>query len=653
MPPAPMRPPRQATALRRSPFRPFLLAALPLVALTLLAYAGIQRHAFTHYDDWVYITENPHVRGGWSAANIAWAFTTNHAANWHPLTWLSHQLDVECVGLWPGGHHLASLALHALNALILLAVLRMLTGSLWRSAFVAALFALHPTRVESVAWASERKDLLCGLFWFLTMGAYARYAHAKRKTGGGQRGTGNWKPETRNLVPDAQQSRPRSRSRPVPSFPFPVSSFPFRVSSFRWYALTLIAFACALMSKPMAVTLPFVLLLLDWWPLQRMRSVDGEASRGWDSVARVLVEKIPFFLLAALSAVITLRVQAAGGAVASEQFLSFAGRLTNALVAYAMYLKLLILPVRLAVFYPLPVDGYPLWQPLVALALLSVITWIALRAARNRPALLMGWLWFLGTLVPVIGFVKVGMQALADRYTYLPFIGLFIMAAWGGAAKMPDPQATLPKEAAAPPSRVPSFQYRVSSILLLLVCALLTHRQLACWRNSLTLADQALRVTRDNDVAHIIAGNYWAGQGSTDAAIDHYREAVRISPDAALYLYNLGTLYEQAGEGRKAEALYRRTIGIDPDYEKAHLNLGRLYHLQGNVDLAIPEYREVLRINPANAIAHFNLSVALASTGDLVGAIASVERALQVDPSYEMARTHLERLQRRTAQPLP
>lgn len=659
---------RQHPPLTRDAFTARVLVSAALAALVVSAYWGIWQHDFVHYDDWTYITENPHVLSGLSWGNAVWAFTTGHTANWHPLTWLSHQVDVDVFGTWAGGHHLVTLMLHAVNTVLLFWVLGACyeaaahgmavtppgdtpsagrRHALLAPALVAGLFGLHPAHVESVAWASERKDVLCGLFWILAMGSYVRYARLKRET-----------LHVAEAAPRTQRTR-----------------YPFQVTT--WYVATLACFVLALMSKPMAVTLPFVLLMMDRWPLGRCDSpATGWSARGEKPVTgtcsggraeptsapassdplrvttcqRLLLEKLPFFALAALACVITLRAQGAGGAVASTAFLSGAARFTNAVVAYADYLRMLVLPFHLAVFYPLPVDGYPLWKPVGACLLLGLVTGAILCQSRRRPALAFGWLWFIGTLVPVIGFVKVGMQALADRYTYLPYIGLFIMAATfvtdsGSWA----PSRTGTREAGVRQGlgyvrrSLSRYALPVTS-LLLLACAILTHRQLGYWRNSLTLADRALAVTRDNEIAHIIAGNYWVQQQDPVRAIGHYEEAVRLGPDSALSLYNLAALYEQTGRVSHAIRTYARVLRLNPDYEKAHLNLGRLYHLQGNVGSAMEQYREVLRINSANPMAHHNLSVVLESLGDREGAIQSERRALQAKPDYANARAHLEQM---------
>ena len=458
--------------------RPALILGIAITLLTLALYWRVQGHGFLHYDDYQYVVDNPHVRHGLTRQGVLWALTSGYASNWHPLTWLSHMLDCELYGLNPQGHHLNNLLLHIANALLLFRLLLRMTGALWRSAFVAALFALHPLHVESVAWVAERKDVLSTLFWMLTLGAYLRY-----------------------------------RERPTGTR----------------YLATLFLFALGLAAKPMLVTLPFVLLLLDCWPLGRMPSPR--------SLLPLVREKAPFFVLAALSSVITFWVQSHWGAVVLS--IPLKERLANALVSYVGYGAKMLWPVNLACFYPHPLDGLPLWQAAGALLLLAGVTVAVVRAGRRLPYLAVGWLWYLGTLVPVIGLVQVGAQAMADRYTYVPLIGLFVMLSWGAgslAAKGP-----LPKIATA-----------ALSAALLAALLPLTWSQISHWKDSETLFAHALEVTDRNLLAHNNLGNALARQGRLEEAEFHLVEALRLRPDYAAAQNNLGIL--RLRQGRFEEA---------------------------------------------------------------------------------------------------
>ena len=353
---------------------------LTLALATLISYSQVLNHDFIDFDDDMYVTRNENVQKGLTWQNIKWAFTTNQAYNWHPLTWLSHMLDCQLFGLKPAGHHFTSVLFHIANTLLLFLVFKSMTGNLWRSAFVAALFALHPLHVESVAWIAERKDVLSTLFWLLTMAAYVRYVR-----------------------------------KPGP----------------KWYLLTILAFAMGLMAKPMLVTLPFILLLLDYWPLARFQFGQNIKDTEWKILYRLFVEKIPLFIITIITSVITFIVPKGSGAVPGLKELSLMPRLTNALISYVKYIEKMFWPSRLAVFYPRAVDAIPTWQILAALLLLLIISGLAVWLARSRKYLLVGWLWYLGILVPVIGLVQVGDQAMADRYTYVSLIGLFIIVVWG------------------------------------------------------------------------------------------------------------------------------------------------------------------------------------------------------------------------------
>jgi len=359
-----------------------LIICLFLVAVTLMVYLQSTNHDFVSYDDVSYVTENPNIKAGITLEGILWAFTSGHAANWHPLTWISHMLDCELYGLNPTGHHWTNIQIHVANTILLFLVLSWMTGALWQSSLVAALFAVHPLHVESVVWVAERKDVLCTLFWILSMWAYAGYV---------------------------------------------------RYSTKIHYVSSIILFTFGLMAKPMIVTLPFVFLLLDYWPLKRFQS--GQSGHGKILQQRLVAlglvwEKIPFFILSAASSVATYIVQQSGGAVKHLDAIPFHARIGNAMVSYASYIGKMIWPINLAVFYPFP-ETIPLWQAAGAGVLLASVTVLVFRAACSKPYLAVGWLWYIGTLVPVIGLVQVGSQSMADRYTYIPLIGLFIIVVWG------------------------------------------------------------------------------------------------------------------------------------------------------------------------------------------------------------------------------
>jgi tetratricopeptide (TPR) repeat protein len=589
------------------------LIAMLLTLLTVAVYGQVVGHDFLIFDDADYVVANPHVRGGLSAANIAWALTGIHVATWHPLTSLSHLLDVQLFGLHAGAHLLENAALHALNSALLFAVLRRMTGRRWPSALVAALFALHPLHVESVAWVSERKDVLSTLFWMLTLLAYDGYTR-----------------------------RPNTRR----------------------YALLVLVFALGLLAKPMLVTLPFVLLLLDWWPLRRREKGDGRRelpapSRLPSPVSRLLLEKVPLFVLAAAVSVITLAAQRRAGAVTSLDALPLGARLANAAVSYATYLVQTVAPIGLAPFYPLRPD-LPAWQVGGAVLLLVALSAVAVWGARTRPYLAVGWAWYLGTLVPVLGLVKQGEQAMADRFTYIPLIGIFIMLAWG-----------LADLAAA--RRWPERRLAAAATAALIACAAVTLWQVSRWRDSETLFRHALAVTRDNYLAHlnlgavlldtgrnaealgefeaalrirprlvtalVNAGKAQVALGQPEAAAAAYQRALQIDPDNALGHYNYGVLLGSQGRLDDAAAHYEAAVAANPDYAKAHNNLGSVRAEQGRFDAAVVHYRAALALYPDLAPAHLNLAVALEATGRPDEALAHARAAVRLAP--EEPRTHL------------
>jgi hypothetical protein len=540
---------------------PWILVAL--IALNLIVYAPVRHCDFVQLDDPTYVTENPNVSGGVTWSAVAWAFTTGHAANWHPLTWLSHMLDVRMYGVNAGPHHVTSVLLHIANTLLLFGLLLRMTGAPGRSAFVAALFAVHPLHVESVAWVAERKDVLSTLFWMLTLLAYTAYVRHPR-----------W---------------PR-------------------------YVAVLVLFALGLMAKPMVVTLPFVLLLLDVWPLDRLPHAAGGGksfevrrpksrvdARGRTPATRgrtwlrawvpLLREKIPLFALAAASSVVTFVVQQRGGAVSDLQGFAFGLRLENALVSYVAYLRDMLWPSALTVFYGFP-DAIPAAQVALAVLVLAAISFVVFRLARRCPYLPVGWLWYLGTLVPVAGIVQVGLQARADRYTYVPLIGIFIMVAWG----MPDLLARWRTVRRAVP---------LIAALVVVACAVATRAQVAYWKDDVALWTHATMVTMNTDEyhAHMSLGAILGNQGRLDEAVRHFSAAVRLQAGSVEAQSNLGLALAKQGKLREAIGPFAEAVRLAPDQEVTHLNLGFALSKAGRVDEAVRELSEVLRIDPGNQAA--------------------------------------------------
>ena len=553
----------------------FWWIVLGLIATTIAVFFPVVNHDFVYYDDPKYVTENAVVSRGLTGAGVAWAFTTGTDANWFPLTWLSHMLDVQLHGMNAGGHHFTSLLLHALSAAVLFKVLHMMTGSTGRSSFVAAMFSLHPLHVESVAWVAERKDVISTLFWMMTMWAYAAYAKD---------------PKLRRFVP------------------------------------VMALFALGLMSKPMLVTLPFVLLLLDFWPLRRVAGMSPK-SQAQRSYAQLIREKIPLFGLAVVSSVTTFLVQREGGAVGTLDAYPFAQRVGNALVSYLAYIRKMIWPSDLAAFYPYRTE-IPAVGVLVAFIALAGLSVLCVRLARKYPYLPVGWFWYVGTLVPVIGLVQVGNQAMADRYTYIPIIGLFIIAAWG-------------IEEVAGKLRLHRFVLAGAAILAVVASAAISRSQLRHWQSSSHLWSHALDVTKENHVAHNNLGLALAGEGKAEEAISHYKEALRIRPAYATARTNLGAALSKQGKLDEAIANYNEVLRAKPDMAEAHLNLGAVLVSQGKVDEAISRFQEAVRLKPDYADAHANIGLALASKGQLDSAIASYNRALQLRPAFAEVHNNL------------
>jgi tetratricopeptide (TPR) repeat protein len=590
---------------------PAWLVAVLLALVTMALYWPATRCEFVNYDDPDYVTENPRVQAGLTLNNVVWAFSTGQASNWHPLTWLSLMLDVNMFGSSAAGMHLTNLLLHALNTVLLFWLLRSLTGAPWRSAWVAALFAWHPLHVESVAWVTERKDVLSACFGFLVLVSYVRYAR-----GGGtakwERGEGRGqKSEVRS-----QKSEVEGQSLEVSALQRQSGGLPFYRSPFYWLAWG--CFALGLMSKPMLVTWPFVLLLLDYWPLERFKP-----GGGW----LLVKEKIPFFVLAAAASVVTFVVQKNGGAMVLVETTPFGARCANALLSYGRYLEKLVWPADLAVLYPYP-GNWPVTQVLLAGVLLAGISALFWWRRRRHPFLLMGWLWYGGTLVPVIGLVPVGDQAMADRYLYLPSVGVLMAVIWGAHELTRRWRFLLPG-------------LSVAGIAAIAFCLALTRQQLAYWQNSETLFRHALAVTENNCTAHNNLGTALDSEGQTDAAISQFQEALRLKPDNALTCYNLGNALARQGDTDGALRQFQSALRLKPDYTKAHNNLGNLLAGQGQPGAAIRQFQEALRLDPDFADAHYNLANALLKQGRLDEAVAQFETTIRLLPEFAPARYNL------------
>ena len=593
-----------------------VLISLLLVLITTSVYWQVINFDFINYDDNEYVFDNPHVQDGITYDSIIWAFTTGHSSNWHPLTWLSHMMDCQIFGICAGGHHLTSLLFHIINSLLLFFVFRKMTGSQLQSAFVAALFALHPLHIQSVAWVSERKDVLSAFFWMLTLWAYVRYVR--------------------------QSGWPR-------------------------YLLILFFYICGLMSKPMVVTLPFVLLLLDYWPLKRFR-LDESKEYLRAKILGLLGEKIPLFILTAASAGITFLVQHQSGAMRSFEIIPFSDRLSNILISYIQYIIKFLYPINLGIFYPFP-DTIPGWKVITSILILGAISWAAVKLINRKPWFIVGWLWFLGTLVPVIGIVQVGIQSMADRYMYLPMIGLLILISWGI------------------PELLGKWHFRkailsLSSALVIIIFLWITHFQLTYWTDTYTLFNRAIAVTKNNAFAYNVVADEFASKGDdksaekyflaalaikpndTDAlkglgqlayltgdydnALHYYQRALKISPADAEILnrtgktyYNLGLLSSKQGKFNEALDNYKMAISMNPQDDNAYKSLADLLFSQGDMIQALKNYSEALQITPDDATTHYNIGVILYHQKKIKAAQDHFYQAVQIDNSYEKARIAL------------
>jgi Tfp pilus assembly protein PilF len=545
-------------------FKTVIWVAAVLVAINLFIYAPIRHYGFLSYDDPPYVSENAQVIRGLTGQGVLWAFTTGHASNWHPMTWLSHMLDVQMYGMNAGRHHFTNLLLHIANTLLLFGVLYRTTGAWRRSAMVAVLFAVHPLHVESVAWIAERKDVLSTLFWMLTMHAYVSYV-----------------------------GKPRLGR----------------------YLAVVAVFALGLMSKPMLVTLPLVLLLLDVWPLDRVRIEAGQR-KVW---LRMFREKIPLFMLAAASSIVTVMAQSRGGAVQSFEVAPLYQRAANALFSYVAYLGQMLWPRNLAAYYPYS----PLSLGLVAASasVLITVSVIVIRFSRSRPYLFVGWLWYVFTLIPVIGLIQVGGQARADRYTYIPLIGVFLIAAWGIPIVL---------------ERWRYISAALQATACILVCALAAgaRSQVRYWESDLALWQHAVRTTVDNYFARTNLGFALIDGGDYAGGIAQYTEALKIKPDSAETHNALGTTLLKQGQLDTAMEQFAMALRIKPGFAEAHSNRGMVLAQRGVTEEAFSEFRKALEISPENPEIQYNFGFALASQGKLDDAMSYYRKALTIKPDY-------------------
>jgi tetratricopeptide (TPR) repeat protein len=566
---------------RGNAYQAAAVCGLLLVAVGLV-FGQTVRFEFINLDDTANVYLNPHVTGGLTLEAATWAFSERYAGLWMPTTWISHMLDCQLYGLDAAGHHLTNVLLHAATAVLLFLVLRNMTGRLWPSAFVAAVFAIHPLRVESVAWVTERKDVLSGLFFMLALGTYVGYVR-------------------------------------------------HRFSLVRYLAV-IVPFVLGLMAKPILVTLPFLLLLLDYWPLGRWSAAATESRdpgrddgalparrRRLGTPARLVLEKAPLVAISALSCVVAVWAYGSEGDDLLAQRFGLLWRTENALISSVSYLRMFFYPVGLATPYPRPGLDLPLWNVAGAVLVLALVTLVAAAGWRKRPYLLVGWLWYLGMLVPVSGIIQFGMQTMADRFTYLPQIGLCVALTWALA----DAWKSWPLRRAA---------YGAAAALLLAVLLGAAWRQTTFWRDNLTLWNHALCCTSNNRLAHHALGNTFLDQGQIDKAIEQYEAALAIEPDYAMSRYNLGVALAAVGRLDEAIEQYQETVRLQPNNAVAHNNLGNALLMQGRLEPAMDHCREALRLDPDFAEAHFNVGTISYLHGDVDEAIAEYRQALEANP---------------------
>jgi tetratricopeptide (TPR) repeat protein len=604
-----------------------------LVIITFAVFGKTLGHGFVYYDDDKYVCDNVHVNQGFTPHGIAWAFTTSYQAYWHPLTWFSHMLDCQLWGLRASGHHLTNVLLHAANAVLLFLVLRRMTGAnpgnsskgeeiMWCSAFVATVFVVHPLDVESVAWVASRKNLLSTFFWLLTMWAYVRYVQRK------------WNVEGRESMAQS------------------ISTLGSRLWTFD-YCLVLLFFVCGLMSKPMLVTLPFVLLLLDYWPLRRLALED------WRLTIKPLVfEKIPLLLLAIASSVLTILGQKSVGAITTLGKSPMSVRLGKVPVNYATYLRNIFWPENLAVAYPYP-STFSIVAVVLSVLLLAIVTLLVFKKVRTMPFLAVGWLWFVGTLVPVIGLIQVGNTQFADRFTYVPQIGLYFGLTWAVVELCNS-------------SRLRRMALNGLFVLILVILSNGSWRQASFWKDGQSLWTHTLAVTTNNSVAYCNLGTVFLRKGEVDEALGYLDKALKIEPDDSEIQANIGLAHMQKGEldaainwfqksleikpnhpnefisaevnnvlgvalfqsGRVDEAIthYQKSLEIEPDNADTRNNLACALSLSGRVDEAIPQFQRSLELKPDNARAHNNLGRALLKKGQAAEAISHYQKAVEIEP---------------------
>ena len=565
----------------------FWLISLFLVIVTIAIYAPVRHHDFINFDDGLYVEDNRHVQAGLTSESIEWAFSvtkSDERAYWHPLTWMSHMLDCQILGVQPGYHHLSNLFYHLVNVLLLFLVFTRMTGAIWKSAFVAALFAVHPLNVDSVAWIAERKNLLSTTFWFSTMLAYIYYA---------------------------------------------------KNPSLRRYLLVFAGMTAGLLAKPMLVTLPCVLLLIDFWPLNRTRFAWQEhtANKRFPeaSLYQLIAEKIPLLILSAISTVFSVISLDHHDQFIAHNIIPLWLRIENAIVSYIQYIVKIIWPQDMAIFYPFP-DAIQGWQVLVAFLLLIALFLIAFLLIKKMPFLSVGWLWFFGTLVPVIGIVQGGRwPAIADRWTYVPAIGLFIIAGWGGSA-------ILEKISQKRTLKV------VCASFVLVPLMIVSHHQVGYWKNSITLFSHAIDVTKDNGLAHYNLGEALGDTGEFEKAIVQYYAALKIDNQNATAHINLANALARKGEFDEAFSHFNMALTIEPDNEFAHLNLAKALLLKGKPDEAANHFNTALKINPRLDYAYVGLGNIFAGKNEFNKAIEYTLKALEINPDYAVASENLGKL---------
>jgi len=558
------------------------LICLFLVAVTFTVYFQVGTHEFVVYDDRIYVSENQYVQEGFSTESVQWAFSLKNKDKtyWHPLTWLSHMLDVQIFGLKSGGHLITNVILHALNVLLLFSLLKRSTGCIWRSAFVAALFALHPMNVESVAWVAARKNVLSTTFLLLTLVAYIRYAESP---------------------------------------------------GFCRYLIIAGCYAMGLMAKPMLVTLPFGLLLFDFWPLKRLRFEDGARSTGgFKLLGQLIAEKIPLFLLSAATIYIATISLHRYGDMVQTAAVDMKLRIANALVSYVAYLEQLIYPVDLTCFYPFP-ETVPFWETALSFMFLIAVSITAMRAYSKRPYVTFGWFWYLGTLVPVIGLVQAGLwPATADRFVYVPYIGIFIILSWGPAEVFKR-------------FHLSSTALAASGGFIISILAVMSYNQTAYWKNSVTLFQHAIAVTSGNYLSHYALGFALERRGKANAAIEHYRRSLKINPQQVDVHYNLALVLASQGKSEEAIAQYQKVLLLDPNDYQVYNNLGNLFYKQGRFDDAIRQYERAIGIKPDHTNAHRNLGAALIRKGRISESVQHFQDALRLEPENVQTKSYLKK----------